>query len=299
MPDSYITPYAGFLRGFLALTRPLRVVFDFSNGPTALVVPQVIRDEKRIAPLFIDRTLSGNFPGHGPNPLASGATIHLHREVLAHHADLGVIFDADGDRAFFIDHRGRSIPAFVIAALLARNESGPYVFDTRTFLPLEKVGLDTTAKAVLSPVGSFFIRAAMRRTSAGFGAEYSGHYYFKDFFSADSGILAAIKVMNAMTRLPYSLADFYDLLPKHIAVDEMNVRSETPARTIAQLTAHFRPSAKRVRKFDGITLDCGDWFLNARASNTEPLVRIFAGSPNALLLRGKMKECERVAAGRP
>jgi phosphomannomutase len=295
MPDSYVGTYASFLRGFLAPARPLKVVFDFSNGPTALIVPQVVQSEKSITSFYIDRTLSGNFPGHGPNPLASGATIHLQQEVLAHHADLGVIFDADGDRAFFIDHRGRSIPAFVIAALLARNEKGPYVFDTRTLLPLEKVGLDTTKGATLSPVGSFFIRAAMRRIGAGFGAEYSGHYYFKDFFSADSGILAAIKVMNAITRLPYPLADFYDLLPKHIAVDEVNVRSEMPTRTIARLTAHFRPHAKRAKKFDGITLDFGDWFLNARPSNTEPLVRIFAGSPNALLLRSKIKECERVA----
>jgi phosphomannomutase len=299
MPDApYTRTYAEFLRSFLSPATPIRVVFDFSNGPTELIVPRIVEGNRLITPLFVDRTLSGNFPGHGPNPLVGGALIHLHREVLLHHADLGVIFDADGDRAFFVDHRGRSVPAFVIAALLARHERPPFVFDTRTLLPLERTGL-APAGATLAPVGSFFIRAAMRRTGAGFAAEYSGHCYFKDFFSADSGILTALKVVNAVTRLPYPLADFCDLLPHHIAVSELNVRSEAPAETIARLSAHYRPHAKKYRKFDGITLDFGDWFMNARPSNTESLVRIFGGSANALLLRGKMRECERVAAGNP
>jgi phosphomannomutase len=294
MEHSYLETYAGFLRGFASPARRIAVVFDFSNGATELVVPRVLAGVPHIAATLIDRTLSGNFPAHGPNPMAARAQFHLHEAVLKHRADIGVIFDADGDRVFFVDHRGRSVPAYVIATLLAKHEEPPYIFDTRTYYSLEKTGMLDPGTARLSAVGSFFIRKLMREARAGFGAEYSGHYYFKEFFRADSGILAALKVINAVTRLPYTLADYVDLLPRELITEEMNIRVANPAAALKKIRAHYRKLSKRTKLFDGVTLDFGDWFLAARPSNTEPLIRLFAGSGNALLLRGRLRECERL-----
>ncbi len=296
MSAEYLRIYADFLRGALDPLRPQRVVFDFSNGPTALVVPLVVRGVQGITPTFIDGELSGNFPAHGPNPLVLPAVLHLHREVLAHHADLGVIFDADGDRAFFVDHRGRWIPPYAIAHLLSLHEEPPYLFEPRTYFSLEKAGLLDRERSEIVPVGTYFIKRRMRETGAGFAGEYSGHYFFKEFFSADSGILAAVKVINAVTRLPYTLADFYDLFPRRVVGQELNIESGEPNAVVAALTRHFRHEAKYVHHLDKVTLDFGAWFLNIRPSNTEPLIRLFIGSTSRVLLERKSAEVGRFLA---
>ena len=288
--NEFIKTYVGFLRPFLVPALPLKIVFDFSNGATELIVPEVVKGTPSIKPIFVDRTLSGNFPAHGPNPLAPKAIGHIHKEVLMHHADLGVIFDADGDRVFFIDHLGRWIPTHVIAYLLAIGAHPPYVFDTRTALSLKKSGLIPPGQVHVSPVGSIFIKEAMRRTHAGLGAEYSGHYCFEEFYMSDSGILTALKIINAITLLPYTVADLVDLAPVKLETEEINIESGDPGQTIAAVLSHYRGSALSLERRDGATLDFGSWFLNIRSSNTESLVRVFAGSSDRALLARKTKE---------
>ncbi|MDO8470155.1 MAG: hypothetical protein Q7S84_04060 [bacterium] len=282
---NYAGEYALFLRTFLAPARPLRVVFDFSNGPAGIIVPDVVRSEPNLTAFFVDRALSGNFPGHGPNPLAGAGLLHLHTEVLARHANLGLIFDADGDRVFVVDERGRWVPPHLVAHLLARRAATPFVFDTRTALALRYAGLFEPAAAILSPVGSVYIKERMRASGAGFGAEYSGHYYFKEFLSVDSGILAAVNVLNAVSRLPYSLAEFVDLAPRDVRFEERNMPTKKPRVTVAALTSALRPGARRVTPAarmigvqDGMVIEADAWFATVRPSNTEPLVRVCVGS---------------------
>lgn len=296
--QTYAEEYASFLRSFLAVGRPLRAVFDFSNGPAGAVVPSVVARDPRLTSMFVDRTLSGNFPGHGPNPLSGAGLLHLHQEVVAKRANLGIIFDGDGDRAFVADERGRWVPPHVIAHLLARSADSPHVFDVRTALALRYAGLLDTATTVLSPVGTVFIKERMRAKRAGFGAEYSGHYYFSEFLSVDSGIMAAVKVLNAVSTLPYSLAEFADLVPRDVRFEERNVpahpRSGGPARAVAALAAALKPGARRITPMkrltgvpDGIVMEADEWFATVRPSNTEPLVRICIGSTDVKILKRK------------
>ena len=291
---TYADEYASFLRAFLAPVRPLRVVFDFSNGPAGMVVPHVIRNAPNLTAFFADRALSGNFPGHGPNPLAGAGLLHLHTEVLARRANLGLIFDADGDRVFVTDERGRWVPPHLVAHLLARSAEAPFVFDTRTVLALRYAGLLEPETAVLSPVGSVFIKERMRRCGAGFGAEYSGHYYFKEFLSVDSGILAAVKILNAVSLLPYSLAEFADLAPHEVLFEERNVPTKRPRATVAVITNALRPGARRTVPAarttgvpDGMVIEADAWFATVRPSNTEPLVRVCIGSTEPRIIKEK------------
>ena len=291
---NYAGEYASFLRTFLAPARPLRVVFDFSNGPAGAIVPAAVGSEPNLTVFFVDRALSGNFPGHGPNPLAGGGLLHLHQEVLAKHANLGIIFDADGDRAFVVDERGRWIPPHLVAHLLARLSEAPFVFDTRTALALRYAGLFEQKTSVLSPVGSVFIKERMRTHGAGFGAEYSGHYYFKEFLSADSGILASFKVLNAVSRLPYSLSEFADLAPHEVLFEERNIPTRKPGAAIAGLVAALRPGARRTMPAtrltgtpDGIIVEADEWFATVRPSNTESLVRVCVGGIEPRIIKEK------------
>lgn len=286
--DRYRDQYASFLKGFLAPQKPLRVVFDFSNGPAGLIVSRILRGNERIIPFFQDATVSGAFPAHGPNPLVSRGLFHLHQSVLAHRADLGIIFDADGDRAFFVDHKGRWVPPHLAAYCLAREFTAPYVFDTRTALALRYAGLDNNLKYVVSRVGSVFIKEAMRRQQAGFGAEYSGHYYFREFLSVDSGILAAISLMNAVTKLPYTLAEFVDLAPHKVEFEERNIHAAASGPVVKGLIALLKPGARRTRRTeDGVSIEADSWFATVRASNTEPLVRVCVGAIDTASLRAK------------
>lgn len=293
-PKSYVVQYTAFVRGFLNPTRPLTVVFDFSNGPTELIVPEIVRGIPEIHPFFVDSKLSGNFPAHGPNPLAPKAVLHLHREVERHRADLGLIFDADGDRVFVADHRGRWVPPYVIAHLLARHETPPFLFEPRTYFSLEKAGVLDRSTTELTRVGTYFIKQRMRERRAGFAGEYSGHYFFRDFFGADSGILAAVKVLNAVTRLPYPLADFYDLFPHAVFGRELNLVTSDANAVIAAVRLHFQSERHRTYRIDTVVLDFGNWFLNIRPSNTEPLVRLFLGSRDSALLTKQFRNIEQL-----
>lgn len=290
MNTTYINRYAAFLKRAVQLTRPLKVVFDFSNGPTKLVVPRVFRGNPLITPIYEDRKVSGGFPAHGPDPLVRKAQQHLSREVQRHRADLGVIFDADGDRAFFVDEKGTLLFSYLIAYLLSLREEGPIVADVPTHISLLKTELLPHSRLFMSKVGSYFIKKEMRRRNAALGVEYSGHYYFKDFFFSDSGVLTAIKVINSVSRLPYSLHAFYSLLPQ-IFEKQMNirVRGGDMRKELSRFKKRYAHRAKHMERIDGFVFDFGDSWLTVRSSNTEPLLRLTAGARNEKRLRGLLR----------
>lgn len=286
--NKYLNLYIDFLSKSADVKKPLKIVFDCSNGTTGLVLKKFKTPNSKF--YILNSNPNGRFPAHGPNPLLAGAMGQLQRAVLKHKADLGVAFDADGDRAFFTDNKGRIVPSFTIAELLFLENSNPFVADLIVFKALEKLGITKEHKIFPSRVGTYFVKDLMRRKKATIVAEFSGHYYFKDFFYSDSGIITAIKVMNAVSQLSYSLADFWDLGAKGFSLVNFDVRVKNQSRFLRKITEKYRKKAVEISKLDGITFDFGDSFLIVRPSNTEPLLRFFVGGKDGESVKKTKKE---------
>jgi len=276
MNKKYLKIYQKFLAGFIDLKKPLKVVFDCSNGAAGKILAGL--KHKNLKLKIINQDLNGNFPAHGPNPLERGALTRLKKEVWRGRADLGVIFDADGDRAFFIDNQGKMAPSYLIAHLLFLTNKPPFIVDIANFEALQYAKL-LPSHIFPSKVGTYFIKKLMRAKKASVGVEFSGHYYFKDFFYSDSGILAAIKIMNIISDLPYSLSDFKKLLPQKISMGYYNwpLSSAKAQKFLKLVLKQYKEKAIKIRTIDGITFEFENSWLIARPSNTEPLLRIFKG----------------------
>src|SRR3989344_5685318 len=198
----YIKPYVGFLKKFLRSRRKLKVIFDSSNGTTGHILQQLTTNNRQLTTVLINAKPDGNFPAHGPNPLLKGATAQLQKEIKKQKADLGVIFDGDGDRVFFVDNRGQWIDANEIGYILMQNFKPPYVVGAVSSWRLKKCQMSNVkCQMYISRTGHYFFKKLMRERKANLGVEHSGHYYFKDFFYCDAGIFAAISVINFVSRL--------------------------------------------------------------------------------------------------
>lgn len=270
------------------IKRPLKVVFDCSNGASGAVFEGL--KIKNLELHFINKRVDGNFPAHGPNPFEPGALKELKRAVLEKKADFGAIFDGDADRVFFVDNKGRFLPSYVIAYLFAMIHKPPFVADLFTFKPLQYLGLK---KGVYpSKVGYYFVSKTARRHRASFGAEWSNHFLFKETYYADAALLAAIKVMNIASTLPYSLADFFDLLPP-FQYKQFNKRTDNPAVLMEKILKIYQRKAIKISSLDGWLFDFSDWFLIVRPSNTEPLVRFLLGSKNEKTFRRELEKLNK------
>jgi len=272
MKTKYLNLYLKFLKKFIDLKRPIKVVFDCFNGSTGPIAFQLFKTVPFLKAHFINFKSNGYFPAHGPNPLIKGKLAQLKKEVIKRKADLGVAFDADGDRAFFVDNSGKILPSYVMVKLLRLNQKSKMVTDLITYSCLNLVGL-LDKNTFQSRVGSYFIKKAMRSHQADFGIEDSGHYYFKEFFYADSGILAAIKVINQLSRLPYSLKDFYDFLP-FLIIKKKIIKTKKPKTILKEFSKKYAKKALAVSQLDGLSFYFKNSWLNVRPSNTESLIRI-------------------------
>ncbi len=327
---NYLNIYAKFLKKFLKPQEKLKVVFDCSNGTTGLVLKGIINNELGIKNknkkfIILNSKPDGNFPGHGPDPLAKGAMNQLKKEVLRQKADLGAIFDADGDRVFFIDNLGHFVEPDIIARLLIWHlKPKKVIIDVRAGWLIRRgimnneLGIkNKNNKSIIhnskfiiqSKVGHYFIKKLMRKTDADFGAEKTGHYYFKKFFYCDAGILTAIEIINAVSKLPYSLADFTNLLPQYYRSEEINVKMnyESPKHpAMAGATGQagimnyeylfkkfekkYKNQAIKISRLDGLTMEFSDWWFNLRPSNTELLIRLNIEAKTPRLLKNKKEE---------
>lgn len=274
----------------MKIKKPLRVVFDCSNGTTGPVLKRVLRNYPPLTAYYINDKPDGNFPAHSPNPVEHGAMKQLRREVLKKGADAGVIFDGDGDRVLLIDNRGKPmpVPPYPLAHLLFSRHTPPFIAEIFTFKALEYLGL-SDKNTYPSRVGTLFVKRLMRKKSASVGVEYGGHYFFKDFFYSDSGILAVIKILNALSEMPYSLADLHDLSP-NLFSEQFNIYHPSPPSLIKKLESRYNNRARRVQKIDGLAFDFDDWFFVVRPSNTEPLVRFFVGSKDKSIFKREAKK---------
>lgn len=299
----YIKIYANFLKKFLEPQRKLKVVFDCSNGTAGLVLKNLLKPKiQSLSPILINEKPDGNFPAHGPNPLVPGALKQIRKTVIKHKADFGVIFDADADRVFFIDNLGKFINPDIIARLLIwRLKPKKTIIDIRTGWLVRKLTTDdrrpttNSSQFTISKAGHYFIKKLMRKIGADFSAEYSGHYYFKNFFYADSGILVAIEIINAVSKLPYRLSDFVDLLPRYHRSDELNFEIKNDEeRLMKKAEKTYKTEATKISKLDGLTMEFSDWWFNLRLSNTEPLARLNIETTSKNLLNRKIKEFKKL-----
>lgn len=293
--------YAAFLKRFIRTERPMCVVFDSSDGATgpALRALRPFFAKKGITPFFLHATPNGEFPAHGPNPLAHGAMRALRAEVLRRRADCGVMFDADGDRAFFLDNEGRMVDPDVSFALLVWSlRPQKVVVSPATGWLIRKFknqsAWQTKIKIIESPVGHYFMKKIMRAHNADCGGERAGHYYFKDFFYADSGILTALHVINALSRLPYRFSDFADFLPVYYRSGDINLPRTRSASLLPSLfyilERTYRTGTLHHSTLDGLRMEFADWWFNVRASNTEPLIRLNVEAVSSKLLKEKTTE---------
>jgi phosphomannomutase len=278
-----VEDYAVFLRHLVDLSgiRPLKVVVDAGNGMGGYTVPIVLKDlPLDIVPMYFE--LDGNFPNHEANPIDPKNTADLQAKVLETHADIGLAFDGDADRCFVIDERGQIVSPSVITALVAVRElkkspGSAIIHNLITSKAVAEIVREHGGVPVRSRVGHSFIKATMGETNAVFGGEHSGHFYFRDFWRADSGMLAALHVLAALGETPpgTKLSEFLAEYSRYFASGEINSTVHDQVAVSAKVRAAYAdtPDAT-IDDLDGMTVTTPTWWFNLRASNTEPLLRL-------------------------
>jgi len=282
-----MTEYAAYLRGLVPLAggRDLRVVIDAGNGMGGHSAPVVLGAEEHleIDPLYFE--LDGTFPNHEANPIDPKNLVDLQARVRATGADIGLAFDGDADRCFIVDERGELVAPATITGLiatreLAREPGSTVIHNLITSRSVPEIVREHGGTPVRTRVGHSFIKAEMARTGAIFGGEHSGHFYFRDFWKADSGMLAAMHVLAALQEAPAGSPLSQLLLPYHRyhQSGEVNSTVTDAAARVAAIEASFGArDGAAVDHLDGLTVDAFDtagWWANVRPSNTEPLLRL-------------------------
>ena len=277
-----LADYAAYLLDLVDLSqsRPLKVVVDAGNGMGGYTVPEVFQGLPiEIVPMYFE--LDGNFPNHEANPLDPKNLVDLQARVVAENADAGVAFDGDADRCFVIDERGEPVSPSAITALVAVRElvkdpGGTVIHNLITSKAVPEIVLEHGGKPVRTRVGHSFIKAEMATTGAIFGGEHSAHYYFRQFWNADTGMLAALHVLAALGEQAGPLSELTREYERYSASGEINSTVADQADRIAAIKATFGArDGVTFDELDGLTVELpdGSWF-NLRASNTEPLLRL-------------------------
>jgi phosphomannomutase len=280
--------YAAHLRTLVDLStiRPLRVVVDAGNGMGGHTVPVVLDGlPLEVLPLYFE--LDGSFPNHEANPLEPANLVDLQAEVRRTGADLGLAFDGDADRVFVVDERGEPVSPSAVTALvavreLAKGRGTTVIHNLITSRAVPEIVREHGGQPVRTRVGHSFIKAEMARTDAVFGGEHSAHYYFRDFWRADTGMLAAMHVLAALGEQSRPLSELTAGYSRYVASGEVNSTvADAAGRTRAVREAFEQQDGVTVDELDGLTVDLpdGSWF-NLRASNTEPLLRLNVEAPD-------------------
>ncbi len=276
-----LADYADYLRSLVDLTgtRSLHVVVDAGNGMAGYTVPAVFDGlPLRVEPLYFE--LDGTFPHHEANPLEPANLVDLQLEVRRTGADIGLAFDGDADRCFVIDERGDPVSPSAITALvatreLARHPGSTILYNLISSRAVPEIVTDAGGVPVRTRVGHSFIKARMAETGAVFGGEHSAHYYFADFFRADTGMLAAMHVLAALGGQDLPLSEFAGVYQRYSDSGEINSTVTDPAVKLRGISAWADEHGAEVDDLDGVTVSLSDgrWF-NVRSSNTEPLLRL-------------------------
>ncbi|MEU1165052.1 phosphomannomutase/phosphoglucomutase [Streptomyces sp. NPDC005921] len=279
-----LTDYAAYLRSLvdLASIRPLKVVVDAGNGMGGHTVPTVFEGlPLTLVPMYFE--LDGTFPNHEANPLDPANIVDLQRRVREESADLGLAFDGDADRCFVVDERGEPVSPSAITALVAARElaknggKGTVIHNLITSWTVPEVVRENGGTPVRTRVGHSFIKAEMAKSGAIFGGEHSAHYYFKDFWNADTGMLAALHVLAALGGQTAPLSSLVAQYDRYTGSGEINSTVADQRASLAEIRAVYGDRDDlTLDDLDGLTVTAADWWFNVRPSNTEPLLRLNA-----------------------
>jgi len=273
--------YAAHVRSFVDVDAlaPLRVVADTANGMGGLVVPSVM------APLpfeleILFPELDGNFPNHPADPIQAENLVDLNRRVLATGANIGLAFDGDADRVFLVDEQAQPLSgslttALVARAMLEKHPGATILYNLICSKAVPEVIEENGGVPVRTRVGHSFIKAVMAETGAVFGGEHSGHYYFRDNYRADSGLIAAVIVLELLSTSGQPLSELRRPFERYADSGEINTEVPDPVAVVESIAAELASvNGPSLDHTDGLTADWGDWWFNIRPSNTEPLLRL-------------------------
>jgi phosphomannomutase len=277
-----------------AAVRPLRVVIDAANGMAGAMLPPVL-DRLPVDAVRCYFEPDGTFPNHEPNPLLPENRAFIVAKVLEERADLGIAFDGDADRCFFVDDTGEFVPGDFVTALLAeavleREPGATIIYDVRASWAVRDVVAAAGGRALVNRVGHAFIKHRMREEDAAFAGEVSGHYYFRDYFQADSGVVPMLLMLELVSRsgkrLSEILASFRE---RYFLTGELNTTVDDVALKLQELKERFGPEGD-VSHLDGVSVTATDWHMNVRPSNTEPLLRLNLEACSQELMERKRDE---------
>ncbi|MGH8825112.1 MAG: phosphomannomutase/phosphoglucomutase [Jiangellaceae bacterium] len=301
-----LADYAAYLRNLVDLSglRPLTVVVDAANGMAGHTVPSVLDVESMtVVPMYFE--LDGSFPNHEANPIDPANLRDLQAAVVQHDADLGLAFDGDADRCFVVDERGEPVSPSTLTALiavreLARAPGAPVVHNLITSRSVAEIVREHGGQPIRSRVGHSFIKQTMAETGAVFGGEHSGHFYFRDFWRADSGMLAALHTLAALGGEPAgtSLSSMLTSFERYVSSGEINTTVADQAATMSAVEAAFEGrTGVAFDHLDGLTVEHPDWWFNLRPSNTEPLLRLNAEASDRATMVAVRDEVLGIMAG--
>jgi phosphomannomutase len=274
--------------------KPLRVVIDAANGMGGVMLPPVLeRLPIEAVPYFFEP--DGTFPNHEPNPLLPENREFIIEKVRAERADLGVAFDGDADRCFFVDDTGEFVPGDFVTALLAESilEKAPgakILYDVRASWAVPQTIERAGGIPLVNRVGHAFFKHRMREEGAVFGGEVSGHYYFQDFSRADSGVIPFLLMLELISKRGQKLSELLATYrERYFITGELNTPVADVALKLQELKERFGPEGS-VSHLDGLSVDAEDWHMNVRPSNTEPLLRLNLEALSPSLMERKRDE---------
>ena len=280
---SVIDAYADHVRSFVDTTvlRPLKVAADTANGMGGLVAPKVFEGLPFAVEILFPE-LDGNFPNHPADPIQPENLVDLQALVLSSGADVGLAFDGDADRVFLVDEQAQPVSGSLTTALVAASMLDKYPGSTVLYncicsRVVAEVIAENGGVGVRTQVGHSFIKQVMADTGAIFGGEHSGHYYFRDNYRADSGIIAAMLVLELLSVTGKPLSELLAPFKRYAASGEINTVVDDPAGAVELMAMEVEAAGGTlgtVDRLDGLTVDRGDWWYNLRPSNTEPLLRL-------------------------
>jgi phosphomannomutase len=280
--------------------RPLTVAADTANGMGGLVVPPVMqRLPVTLHHLYAE--LDGTFPNHPADPIDPANQQELKGVVLEHGADVGMAFDGDADRVFLVDEHagdvnGSLLTALVAASMLRREPGAKIVYNLICSWTVPEVIREHGGVPVRARVGHSFIKQVMAETGAVFGGEHSGHYYFRDNYNADSGLIAAVIALGELSKSERTLSQLLEPYRRYFSSGEINSRVDDPREKIDEIADALRDG--RQDHLDGLTVEFDDWWCNVRASNTEPLLRLNVEAKTPELLAARTEELLALIRGR-
>ena len=289
-----LADYAAHCRSFVdtAALKPFKVAIDAGNGMAGKTVPLVFDElPLEVVPLFFE--LDGSFPNHPANPIEAENLVDLQRVVSEQGCDLGIAFDGDADRMFLVDEKNQLVSGSLTTALVAdrllkKHPGEAIIYNLICSWAVREVIEENGGRPVRTRVGHSFIKQVMAETGAIFGGEHSGHYYFRDNFRADSGMIAALVVLEAMSEVGAPLSEILRPFERYADSGEINSEVTDQQATIEKLAQTYADG--RQDTIDGLTVEYDDWWFNCRPSNTEPLLRLNLEARTEALKDEKVRE---------